>query len=274
MDLGTIRRILMRLEDTVIFLMIERAQFSHNPVIYESTNTFAELEKDRESSFMGWMLRQTEITHAKVRRYESPDEYPFTPRSDLPAAILPPLDYPKFLHPNKININDELKEIYIKNIVPVLTKRDGRPLDDSNYGSSATRDVEILQAVSRRIHYGKFVAELKFRDHPSDFITHIRDKNSEELAKLITIAKVEEALLQRLEKKALAYGQDVDESSQLNDLQKGKCKLDAAFVVSMYRDYVIPLTRKVEVEYLLNRLEGISGTDINGLLKINKENQK
>jgi hypothetical protein len=30
---------------------------------------------------------------------------------------------------------------------------DGR--DDGNYGSSATRDVEVLQALSRRIHFGK-----------------------------------------------------------------------------------------------------------------------
>lgn len=27
--------------------------------------------------------------------------------------------------------------------------------DDGNYGSSATRDVEVLQALSRRIHFGK-----------------------------------------------------------------------------------------------------------------------
>jgi hypothetical protein len=27
--------------------------------------------------------------------------------------------------------------------------------DDGNYGSAATRDVEVLQALSRRIHFGK-----------------------------------------------------------------------------------------------------------------------
>lgn len=29
------------------------------------------------------------------------------------------------------------------------------PLDDGNYGSAATRDVEALQAISRRIHFGE-----------------------------------------------------------------------------------------------------------------------
>lgn len=35
--------------------------------------------------------------------------------------------------------------------------------DDGNYGSAATLDVLALQALSSRIHYGKFVAEAKFR---------------------------------------------------------------------------------------------------------------
>lgn len=37
------------------------------------------------------------------------------------------------------------------------------PGDDGNYGSAATLDVLCLQALSKRIHYGKFVAEAKFR---------------------------------------------------------------------------------------------------------------
>jgi hypothetical protein len=37
------------------------------------------------------------------------------------------------------------------------------PGDDGNYGSAATLDVLALQALSKRIHYGKFVAEAKFR---------------------------------------------------------------------------------------------------------------
>lgn len=28
--------------------------------------------------------------------------------------------------------------------------------DDGNYGSAATIDVEVLQAVSKRVHYGTF----------------------------------------------------------------------------------------------------------------------
>ncbi len=55
-------------------------------------------------------------------------------------------------------------------IVPGITT----DKDHGNYGSSATRDVEVLQAVSRRIHFGEpfggrlltpgmFVSEPKFQ---------------------------------------------------------------------------------------------------------------
>jgi chorismate mutase len=37
------------------------------------------------------------------------------------------------------------------------------PGDDFNHRSAATLDVLCLQALSKRVHYGKFVAEAKFR---------------------------------------------------------------------------------------------------------------
>jgi chorismate mutase len=42
-------------------------------------------------------------------------------------------------------------EIYTNDIVPVICKHS----DDKNYGSSATKDIEALQALSKRIHFGK-----------------------------------------------------------------------------------------------------------------------
>lgn len=38
-----------------------------------------------------------------------------------------------------------------------------QPGDDYNYGSAGVLDVLCLQALSKRIHYGKYVAEAKFR---------------------------------------------------------------------------------------------------------------
>lgn len=43
-------------------------------------------------------------------------------------------------------------DFYVKDILPTICKQS----DDQNYGSSATKDIEALQALSKRIHFGKF----------------------------------------------------------------------------------------------------------------------
>ena len=58
-----------------------------------------------------------------------------------------------------INVNDRIMDLYLQRLMPGITE----PGDDNNYGSSAMGDVLCLQALSKRIHYGKFVAEAKFR---------------------------------------------------------------------------------------------------------------
>jgi chorismate mutase len=47
-------------------------------------------------------------------------------------------------------VNSRILDFYVEKIVPGITKH----VDDGNYGSAATRDVEVLQALSRRIHFG------------------------------------------------------------------------------------------------------------------------
>lgn len=107
-------------------------------------------------------LLMSKQTTAKVRRYESPDEHPFTPRRELPAPLLPALEYPDLLRqPHEINVNSKIMRFYTQDIVPALTKE----ADDSNYGSSATRDIEVLQAMSRRIHYGAWLVRVQTQLH-------------------------------------------------------------------------------------------------------------
>lgn len=46
------------------------------------------------------------------------------------------------------------------------------PGDDEQHGSSVVCDVNALQALSRRVHLGKFVAESKFQVHMYACIAH------------------------------------------------------------------------------------------------------
>lgn len=200
------------------------------------------------------MLSEQERLQSLVRRYESPDEYPFFP-DVLQKPILQPLRYPKILHPNNVNVNDKLKQSYIEHVLPaacVQLGREERGEAEEHYGSSATYDVLCLQALSRRIHFGKFVAESKFQKETERFVALIKAEDRKGIDEAITDAKVEQKVLERLRLKANTYGTD----PSVVDGALGPVKINADAVVAMYKDYVIPLTKEVEVEYLMQRLKG------------------
>jgi chorismate mutase len=92
-----------------------------------------------------------------------------------------------------------------------------------------------------------FVSESKFRSDPASFIEPIQTRNRKALEDLITKPAVEAALLIRLASKAKVYGQD------LNNGASQDCKIDEEVAVRLYREFVIPLTKVVEVDYLLQR---------------------
>ena len=72
------------------------------------------------------------------------------------------------------------------------------------------------------------------------------------LMKLLTFESVEEEVKKRVAKKAMVFGQEVTLN---NDDNKGKYKVDPSVVSRLYGDWIIPLTKLVQVEYLLRRLD-------------------
>ncbi|ONM37677.1 Chorismate mutase 1 chloroplastic [Zea mays] len=94
LTLDSIRQVLIRLEDSIIFGLLERAQFCYNADTYDS-NAFH--MDGFGGSLVEYMVRETEKLHAQVGRYKSPDEHPFFPE-DLPEPRLPPMQYPRVMH--------------------------------------------------------------------------------------------------------------------------------------------------------------------------------
>jgi chorismate mutase len=235
LQLDNIRSVLIRQEETIIFALVERAQFRVNAPVYQPGGIAI---PDFDGSFVEYLLHGTEVLHAKVRRFQSPDEHPFS--ADLPGPLLQAIDHGSPLVPNTININARIKALYEEIIVPEICV----PGDDEQYGSTAVCDVACLQALSKRIHYGKFVAESKFRSDPATYAACIKVGDAGRLMELITDPAVEEKLLARVRRKAAAYGQDLTEPS-------GEYKIAPEFVAALYRDHIIPLTKDVEVAYLL-----------------------
>jgi chorismate mutase len=254
-----------RLEDTITFHLIERVQFPLNRTVYVP-GAIPIPEADGQASnisLLDYFLRATEKLHSLLRRYQSPDETPFFPEA-LEKPILQALHYPPILHENSVDVNPQIKQSYINNILPAAcATREERPEQQENYGSAATCDVLLLQALSRRIHFGKFVAESKFRTETARFVDLIKKEDRQGIDEAITNKKVEETILERLRLKAKTYGTDPDTSSQ----DPGKINVEA--VVAMYKvswyatirfadilkDHIIPLTKVVEVEYLMQRLK-------------------
>jgi len=251
LDLSRIRSQLIRLEDTITFHLIERVQFPLNRNIYIPG---AVPIPGTELSFMDWYLTEQERTQSRIRRYESPDEYPFFPDA-LQTPILEPLHYPQILHPNHVNVNDKIKKYYtdefLPRVCPNFGGREDRGVQHENYGSSATCDIACLQALSRRIHFGKFVAESKFLSETEKFRRLIEAGDRDGIGEAITNKAVEVKVLQRLKLKARTYGTDPSIGADAGD----QVKINVDAVVSMYKDFVIPLTKEVEIEYLMQRLK-------------------
>ncbi|GMH68847.1 hypothetical protein TL16_g05021, partial [Triparma laevis f. inornata] len=296
LSLESIRSTLIRQEETIIFALIERSQFSYNAPIYSSSSPLsqnslplgARVPEDVESllplSFLEYMLLGTELLHGSVRRYTSPDEHSFFPTLiPEPLSTLKPLTYPpELLSPvgnaNLVNFNSVLLKRYINEVIPLITL----PGDDDQYGSSVLTDTLILQSLSKRIHYGKFVAESKYLSDPEGYQRMCGEGDVEGVMRLLTNEIVEEKVLKRSKIKAATYGREPlsdaipvgkerSKDSEIRDIVAAAAaaaanaavdimgdgyagmKLKPSVVEGLYRDLIIPLTKEIEVEYLFRR---------------------
>jgi chorismate mutase len=216
-----------------------------------------------------------------MRRYTSPEELAFFPQripNAGPVANLPSLVYPEILMSDAVNVNFNpiLLEKYIKTVIPSLTTHG----DDEQHGSCTLSDIAALQALSRRVHYGKFVAESKYRADPEGYQRLVDANDADGVMVLLTNAPVEKLVLRRARLKAATYGREpllsaslqmeevTDENTAIiaaaaasavvaaveaMDGRKQHGKVDPCVIESIYRDIIIPITKDVEVAYLFRR---------------------
>ncbi|CAN1146250.1 Chorismate mutase 1, chloroplastic [Linum perenne] len=232
LTLDSVRRSLIRQEDN-----------TYNPDAFSMD--------DFHGSLVEYMVKETEKLHAKVGRYRSPDEHPFFP-NDLPEPLLPPMQYPKVLHDiaDSVNINSTIWGMYFNDLLPRLVKAG----DDGNCGSTAVCDTICVQALSKRIHYGKYVAESKFRENPNEYIAAIESQDKDGLMALLTYPEVEEKVKERVEVKARTFAQEVT-MKEGNAECEPVYKIDPSLVADLYGKWIMPLTKEVQVKYLLRRLD-------------------
>jgi len=296
LSLDKIRSTLIRQEETIIFALIERAQFRQNSIVYQPGG-FGQLgtpvgstpvESKEEQSFLEYMLVGTEALHCGVRRYTSPEEHAFFPERlpSGPLGAMPSLEYPQDLLSSQggassVNFNKRLLQKYIEIIVPSISKSG----DDEQHGSTVLCDIAALQALSRRVHYGKFVAESKYRSDPDEYQRLVDAGDADGVMKLLTNSKVEEQVLRRAKLKAATYGTEpllsgmppiegsdtatiiaqaaasavvaaleaIDDEHGLKQGPELQEKVNPKVIESVYRDIIIPMTKDIEVAYLFRR---------------------
>ncbi|RZS01019.1 hypothetical protein BHM03_00030820 [Ensete ventricosum] len=84
----------------------------------------------------------------------------------------------------------------------------------------------------------------------------VQAKDRDALMKLLTFKSQEDAVKTRVEEKAKVFGQDVTLGNRVdNSSDTTNYKVDPVVVYGLYGDWVIPMTKMVEVEYLLRRLD-------------------
>eukprot|EP00899_Mesostigma_viride_P017449 jgi/Mesvir1/25705/Mv01898-RA.1 len=252
LTLDAVRTSLMRQEDSIIYALTERAQFKRNRRVYDPSLLPL---PGYPGSLLSFMLQETERLHGRVRRFTAPDEHPFFPVEVTPLDLTP-MVYPKVLAPyaEHININPKVMQLYLDVILPAVCEEG----DDHNYGSTATLDVTCLQALSKRIHYGKFVAEAKFQAQRALLTPLIRAQDAAGIMRALTHEQVEQKLLRRVEKKTSVYSRDVydgDSDDASGTDGEIKTKISPRLVSMLYRDHIMPLTKEVQLDYLLHRLD-------------------
>ena len=73
---------------------------------------------------------------------------------------------------------------------------------------------------------------------------------------LLTYPSVEESIKKRVEMKARTYGQVVPANVD-KDGHDPVYKINPSLVADLYGDWIMPLTKEIQVEYLLRRLDGL-----------------
>jgi chorismate mutase len=238
--LNLIAEQLEALEETIIFKLIDRAQFRLNANVYSPGKSG--FEGDNRSSLFDLRVRYQEEIDAVFGRFQVPEERPFNRNLPPPRRTAPPP--PNCLALNDydlVNLSIDIRECYLA-IVRLICP----PGDDGHYGSSVEHDVYAVQAIARRVHYGAlYIGESKYAADPEAYQALLAGHDTDGLMRILTRKEVEEQILARVREK-------------VNNAQSGvnrsiRTLIDSDHALTLYRDYIIPLTKKGEILYLLHR---------------------
>lgn len=242
LDIDFIAVRLEGIEETIISKLIDRVQFCANSTIYAPGKSGFTGEPTH-SLFEIRMIQQEQMD-ARFGRFCAPEERPFTKDLPLPQRqVRIPETGLKIKSFDCISqVNDILKS-YLSLISQLCT-----PGDDGQYGSSVEHDVYAIQAIARRIHFGSlYIAENKYASDIVGYSKLIKSGDIDAIMEKLTRKEVEERIIERIREKTIAM--------QVLVNKKVRNVIDPDMIADYYKKWIISLTKKGEIAYLMNRLD-------------------
>jgi chorismate mutase len=239
LDLSAISQHLESFEETIVFKLIDRAQYAANPIAYQKGKSgFPGAGK---SSLLDLRLAFQEKIDGRFGKFRVAEEQPFMKNSDFDKKTFRHNGETLLDNCTTINLTKEILAAY-ESVVPLFCG----PGDDGHYGSSVELDVFALQAISRRVHFGSlYAAECKYSSDPAGFGKLIDERDEAGLLNRLTRKDIEDKIIQRICEKA--------GSTQAAANRDIRHIIKPEVIVELYRQHIIPLTKRGQVLYLLNR---------------------
>jgi chorismate mutase len=240
MSLSEISQKLESYEETIVFKLIDRAQYAANEIIYEPGKSG--FKGAGKNSLLDLRLQLQEQMDTQFGKFCVPEERPFIKSVSTPRRKAMIDDRGILIEDcNVVNLTEDIMEGYLS-LVPLFCEKG----DDGHYGSSVEHDVYALQAISRRVHFGSlYAAESKFSSDPEGFGQLIDARDEEGLLKRLTRKDVEDRIIARIREKT--------ESTQATVNRAIRRVIEPDVIVQYYRENLIPLTKRGQVLYLMNR---------------------
>jgi chorismate mutase len=240
MSLQEISQKLESYEETIVFKIIDRAQYAANEIVYERGKSG--FKGAGNYSLLELRLRYQEQMDTQFGKFCVPEERPFIKNFSAPRRKAMVDDRGILIDDcNIVNLTEDIMTGY-RNLVPLFCETG----DDGHYGSSVEQDVYALQAISRRVHFGSlYAAESKYTADPIGFGQLIDARDEDAIMSRLTRKDVEDKIIERVKEKT--------ESTQVTVNQAIRRVVKPDVIVGFYRECIIPLTKKGQVMYLLNR---------------------
>jgi len=240
-QLETIASHLAGLEETLIYKLLDRAQFAANPGAYQPGQSL--FQPAESFSLFELRLLFQETLDTQFGRYLIPEERPFHLGLPAPRRVPPQTETGLAIADlETVNVTGSIRQAYLGLLADLCAGT-----DDGHWGSSVEHDVICLQALSRRIHYGAlYVGESKFREAPDKFRALVAERDDNALVAAITRVEVEQRVLARVRAKVEAV-QSVSDPA----LRK---VVDPSTIVDFFRYTIIPITKEGEIFYLYQRV--------------------